>query len=119
MDTFENENLILKSKNVELQEQIILLEKAVLTATEARQSSLNDEVNSDNETSMITDLEQQLTQNKEEAEQLKLNWQTEKDSFEKNLLDLQKRVQTLEDRLATKDVEIAGHQKGSYCLTQK
>lgn len=48
IDSFEKENVVLKKKNLELQEQIAVLEKAVKTLSEDKHKSKLNEVEKGN-----------------------------------------------------------------------
>jgi len=120
MDTIEKENLILKKKMLEQQEQIALLEKALQTVTQERQpidcntesqqpseelsvtsdlSELSLQNQNQQLDKQVTFLRQQIHQYEQDIEQfevIKSDWQTEKEALEDVLMDLREQLREKE-----------------------
>ncbi|XP_062621863.1 thyroid receptor-interacting protein 11-like isoform X2 [Saccostrea cucullata] len=111
VDSIEKENLVLKKKNLELQEQIAVLEKTVKTLSEQRgRKDEEEKVDEDEEYDWNTaeiselsnrnsELERQLLElssnherELEEFESLKTDWVSEKEALEDSLLELRQKL---------------------------
>ncbi|XP_048733760.1 thyroid receptor-interacting protein 11-like isoform X4 [Ostrea edulis] len=120
IDSFEKENVVLKKKNLELQEQIAVLEKAVKTLSEDKhKSKLNEVEKADDEedydwntaeieelSSRNSELEKQLKEQSsnqerdmEEFEMLKADWILEKEALENTLFELEQKLKERETAL--------------------
>lgn len=116
VDSIEKENIILKKKNLELQEQIEILEKAVKTLSEEKQRGKQDEEEKVDEgeddwnTAEISELssknselesrlkEQMFSHDRdiEEFETLKADWMSEKEALEEALFELREKLKERE-----------------------
>ncbi|XP_061173845.1 thyroid receptor-interacting protein 11-like isoform X1 [Saccostrea echinata] len=114
VDSIEKENLVLKKKNLELQEQIAVLEKTVKTLSEQRGRKEEEKVDEDEEYDWNTaeiselsnrnsELERQLLElsssherDLEEFENLKTDWVSEKEALEDSLFELQQKLKEKE-----------------------
>ncbi|XP_033734322.1 thyroid receptor-interacting protein 11-like isoform X2 [Pecten maximus] len=121
IDTIEQENLLLKKKTIEQQEQITLLEKALQTVSSERQRSDSGvQSSSDQDQLSITSEMSELSQrNKlldeqvallqkqidryeldiEQFEVVKSDWQSEKEALEDVLMDLREELRDKENSL--------------------
>lgn len=119
VDSIEKENIILKKKNLELQEQIEILEKAVKTLSEEKQRGKQDEEEKVEEgdddwntaeiselSSKNSELESQLKEQMsshdrdvEEFETLKADWMSEKEALEEALFELREKMKERETTL--------------------
>ncbi|XP_060081680.1 thyroid receptor-interacting protein 11-like isoform X2 [Ylistrum balloti] len=121
IDTMEHENLILKKKSVEQQEQITLLEKALQTVSVERQrsdsgmqsSSDQDQLSITSEMSELSQrnkqldeqvalLQKQISQYELDIEQfevVKSDWQSEKEALEDVLINLKEELRDKENAL--------------------
>lgn len=116
VDSIEKENIILKKKNLELQEQIEILEKAVKTLSEEKQRGKQDEEEKVDEgeddwntaeiselSSKNSELESRLKEQMsshdrdvEEFETLKADWMSEKEALEEALFELREKLKERE-----------------------
>lgn len=116
VDSIEKENIILKKKNLELQEQIEILEKAVKTLSEEKQRGKQDEEEKVDEgeddwnTAEISELssknselesrlkEQMFSHDRDikEFETLKADWMSEKEALEEALFELREKLKERE-----------------------
>ncbi|XP_022332079.2 uncharacterized protein LOC111129874 isoform X5 [Crassostrea virginica] len=135
VDSIEKENIILKKKNLELQEQIEILEKAIKTVSEEKQRSKHEEEEKAEEeeefdwnTSEISELSgknselekklhEQMSSHEREVEEfeiLKADWVSEKEALEDTLCELREKLK--EKQTALNGME---SQKGLLKVTQE